>query len=239
MAILTPKLKKYSMTNESNLCKYCNKEYKKMSTMSVHVCEGKRRHLAKDEKHVRIAFYAFVRFYELNHRKMPGRTYDDFAKSPYYNQFIKFGSHVSNSDPLYPNQFVDWIVQSNLKLDQWCNDALYYRYIRNLIQIESVETALERSVSSMQAWAKKTNSDWDQYFKTASSDRAAYDFSDGKISPWLFLNCKSGVALLQHFDNDQIKLVEGTVDAEFWHKQFKQKLSDLKLVKEIIKEAKL
>ncbi len=221
------------------ICQYCKHGYTKESTLVTHVCEQKRRFLAKSEKHVMIGYDAFVRFFQLTQNCKGNKTYEEFAKSPYYNAFIKFGSYVSNVNPLYPNQYIEWVIRSGVRLDDWCKDALYEKYALELIHTESVEVALQRSITHMQLWAEKNDSQWNHYFKYVSSNRAAYDIRDGKISPWLLLNSKSGKALLGNLDDTQLSTLSGILNPDIWLKKFKKQTSDLELVKQVVKEAML
>ena len=66
-------------------CNYCDKEFTKEKTLSVHVCEQKRRHMSKTEKHVQLGLLAYNRFYEISQKNSAKKTFDDFASSPYYN----------------------------------------------------------------------------------------------------------------------------------------------------------
>ena len=47
-------------------CKFCNREFKSVRTLSAHTCEQKRRHTSKNEKYVQLGYRAFQRFHELN-----------------------------------------------------------------------------------------------------------------------------------------------------------------------------
>ena len=180
-------------------CEYCNHKFSKEKTLFVHVCEQKRRALARTEKHVVIGYDAYNRFYKLVHRSNGvDKKYDEFARSPYYNAFVKFGSFISNVNPLYPDKFINYVVTSGIKLDHWCREELYEKYVIDLIKTESVNTALERSIIHMMTWADNNNAQWNHYFLYVSLNRAMYDIKDGKISPWLVLNCKSGKDMLQN-----------------------------------------
>ena len=79
----------------------------------AHMCEPKRRYLQKDEKRVQVGFLAFNKFYTMVQRAKP-RTYSDFCKSSYYNAFVKFGSFVTNINPLYPEKFVDFVIKEEI-----------------------------------------------------------------------------------------------------------------------------
>ena len=230
------------MTSSSNkpfVCEYCNTGYTREKTLINHVCEQKRRALQKDEQRVRHGFYAFQRFYRLSAGAKKDKTYEEFCKSSYYNAFVKFGSFINNVKPMYPEKYIDYVVTSGVKLDHWCRDEMYEKYANDLIRKESVDTALERSINTMIKWAEEKNSVWNHYFLYASSNRVTWDIKDGKVSPWLVLNCKSGKQMLGKFNDEQLSMLSFVLDPSHWAVRFKRHPSDVELVKNICKEAKL
>lgn len=232
-------LKLRANSTKPYICQYCQHGYTKESTLITHVCEQKRRHLAKDEKHVVIGFQTFIRFYQITQNANHVKNYDEFVKSPYYNAFVKFGSYVSNIDPLYPEKFIDYVIKSGVKLDHWCRDELYEKYVINLIHTENGETALERSLAHMQSWADANNSLWNHYFKYVSTNRAVFDIKDGKVSPWLILNSPTGKSMLTKFRDDQLSSISNIIDPQVWVKKFKSNTFALELIKQVVKEANL
>jgi len=187
-----------------------------------------------------LGFDTFQRFYKFNQPSVKQeKTYEDFSKSPYYNAFVKFGSFVSNVNPLYPERFIQWIVQSGVKLDHWCRDELYEQYVLELIKSETVETALERSISHMMSWGENNNAQWNHYFHYVSLSRACYDIKDGKVSPWIILNSTSGKAMLQKFNDEQLASVQNIIDVPFWLSKFKRLNADTDLVKQVVKESNI
>jgi hypothetical protein len=221
------------------ICLHCNSGFMKEKTLVVHMCEQKRRHLARTEKHVHIGYQAFVKFYQLSQKFNGIKSYDEFARSPYYNAFVKFGSFVSNVNPLYPEHYIDWVVTSGVKLDHWCRDELYDKYALELIKTESVETALERSIKHMMEWADTNNSIWHHYFSYVSVNRAMFDIKDGKISPWIILNSEAGKTMLSNFNDEQLNAVSLVIDPPYWMKKFKKQRADVELVKSVLKEVNL
>lgn len=228
-----------NLASQPYVCQFCGHKFSKESTLSVHVCEQKRRHLAKTERHVVLAFDTYNRFYKLTQNSKGDKTYEDFAKSPYYNAFIKFGSFVSNVNPLYPDKFIDYVVKSGVKLDHWCRDDLYDKYVVDLVKRETVETALERSISHMMSWAEDNKSVWNHYFLYVSLSRATYDIKDGKVSPWLILNSPSGKEMLKKLSDEQLLAISSIMDVPFWLKKFKQLPADVELVRQVVKESNL
>ena len=203
------------------------------------MCEKKRRALQKDEKRVRHGFYAFQRFYKLSAGTKKEKTYEEFCASSYYNAFVKFGSFISNVRPLYPEKYIDYVVTSGVKLDHWCRDSLYEKYVLEFILKEDVHTALERSVQTMVNWANDNNSSWNHYFLYVSTNKAVWDIKDGKVSPWLILNCKTGKDLLSKFNDEQLEMVYHVINPEHWALRFRRLPNDVQLVKDVAKESTL
>jgi hypothetical protein len=229
-----------ALVEQQFACEFCNKKFMQEKTLFVHVCEQKRRHLAKGERHVVLAFDTFQKFYKLNQpNSKQDKTYEDFCKSSYYNAFVKFGSFVSNVNPLYPERFIDFVIRSGVKLDHWCRDELYEQYVFDLIRRETVETALQRSIQTMMDWAESHNAQWNHYFLYVSLSRACYDIKDGKISPWVILNSTNGKAMLQKFTDEQLAHVQTIIDPPFWVSKFKKLSTDAALVKEVVKESNI
>jgi hypothetical protein len=220
-------------------CQYCKSTFSKEKTLAVHVCEQKRRALAKTERHVVLGYDTYNKFYRMSQNAKQDKTYDDFARSPYYNAFVKFGSFVSNVNPLYPDKFIHYVVTSGVRLDHWCREELYDKYVIDLIKTEGVETALERSISHMMSWGETNNAPWNHYFLYVSLSRATYDIKDGKVSPWLLLNSAHGKDLLKKLGDDQLMAISSVMDVPFWINKFKKRPADTELVKQVVKESNI
>jgi hypothetical protein len=220
-------------------CEYCGKLFAKEKTLFIHICEQKRRHLSKNEKHVQSGLMTFQKFYAITNKTTKLKNFDEFAKSPYYTAFVKFGSFMVNTAPIYPERFIDFVIKSGVKLDHWCRDELYDTYISELIKIEPADGAIQRSIQTMMDWADNNQAAWEHYFAYVNLNRATHDIKEGLVSPWMVLNTKAGKDLLQRMNDEQLDIIGPIIDPQFWMKRFKSSPSDLELVKDIIKEAKI
>ena len=61
-------------------CQYCGKNFTREKTLTVHMCEPKRRHMVQNDRHVRMAFRAYQRFYDKSMNAKKPKTYEEFAK---------------------------------------------------------------------------------------------------------------------------------------------------------------
>jgi hypothetical protein len=208
----------------------------KEKTLVAHMCEQKRRVLQKTEKRVQTGFFAYNRFYQLTQAAKKQKSYSDFCKSAYYNAFVKFGSFINNVDPLYPERFIEFVIKSGVKLDHWCRDELYDKYLTDLVKIEPVESAVQRSLQYMMEWGDEQSADFAHYFNYVNVNRAVHHIREGKISPWMVMNTSSGVELLKKFNDEQLELVNQTLDIAYWAKKIRDNPADVALVKEVCKE---
>lgn len=209
----------------------------KEKTLIAHMCERKRRALQRDEKRVQAGFMAFNRFWQLSHNAKKLKTYDEFADSSLYNAFVKFGSYINNTNPIYPDKFVDHVIKSGEKLDNWCKDKIYDQYLREMLKNEPTESAIQRSLQTMMEWAQDHDAQFQHYFHYVSLNKAVHDILNGRISFWLILNCQSGQQMLKNMSDEQLNMIAPAFDLPFWMKKFRETPADVALVKEICREA--
>lgn len=217
-------------------CVHCGKSFMKEKTLVSHMCEQKRRALQKDEKRVQAGFLAFNRFFQLTQNAKKPKTYEEFCKTAYYNAFVKFGSFVNNVKPLYPDKFVDYVIKSGVKLDHWCRDELYEKYLYDMLKTEPVDAAVQRTIETMIEWSYREKAQYSHYFNYVNINRAVHDIKNGSISCWVLLNCKSGKKMLDNFSDEQLDMIAPALDMPFWIKKFKDSPADVAFVKEVCKE---
>ena len=134
-------------------CRYCEKEFRKESSLMVHLCEPKRRWQQEKEVGVQLGLKAYLRFYEMTQGSAKLKSYEDFVKSPYYNAFVKWGRHCVGIRAVNPGQFLEWLLKNNKKIDHWLKDEFYVTYLHEYLRREAVQDALERALKEMQDYA--------------------------------------------------------------------------------------
>jgi hypothetical protein len=222
-------------------CKYCKKSFSKETTLLSHVCEPKRRYQQQHETGVQLALRAYLRFYEMTSSSKK-RNYDDFASSPYYNAFVKFGRYLVSIRAVNPGVYIEWLLKNNKKLDYWCKDSFYDEWLKDYLKKEAPQDALERALKEMENYAD-SNEDlkngFSDYFKFGNNNRICHHIVTGRISPWVVFNCSSGVDFLDGLNEGQLKIIMPYVDPDFWQKKFKDYPEDVAWVKDILGKAGL
>jgi len=226
-----------ALVDQPYKCVHCDKSFMQEKTLVAHMCERKRRALQKDEKRVQAGFIAYNRFWQLTQNAKIAKTYDNFADSSYYNAFVKFGSFINNVNPLYPDKFIDYIIKSGEKLDNWCKDAVYEKYLYETLKTEPVESAVQRSLKTMMEWGDDHNANFAHYFNYVSLNKAVHDIVNGHVSLWVILNTLSGQKMLHKMSDEQLNMIGPAFDVPYWMRKFKDVPADVMLVKEICQEA--
>ena len=223
----------------SYICKYCDKSFSRESTLSVHVCEPKRRAQQQSDPAVQIGFKAYLRFYETTQGSAKLKTYEEFSSSPYYTAFVKFGRHVRAIRALGVAQFIDWLLKNNKKLDQWCKDVYYAEFMLGLIKTEQASDALTRFLETAQVIADDNNIELRDIFRFGPRNTLCYEITQGRISAWVVYNTNSGLEFLENLNPEQEAIIIAFIDPDFWGKKFKDYMADAEWIKHILTEAGL
>ena len=231
-----------SELKQSYKCLYCEKSFTKESTMVVHLCEQKRRIQQQHETGVQFGFRAYIKFYEITQGSAKLKSYEDFARSPYYQAFVKYGRYCVGIRCVNITAFTEWLLKNNKKLDYWCKDSLYEEWLLPYLQKEAVQDAMERALNEMQKYADEhaeLKNGFVDYFRYGNSNRICHHIVTGRISPWVLYNCNSGIAFLDSLAEDQINIIMTWIDPDHWQRKFRDYVADTEWVKDILQKAGL
>ncbi len=233
------------MTNESSptyKCKYCDKGFRKESTLTAHLCENKRRWQQEKETGVQFGLRAYLRFYEITQGSAKLKSYEDFVSSPYYNAFVRYGRHLVAIRAINSDSFTNWLLKNNKKLDHWCKDSLYEEWMHEYLKKEAVQDALERALKEMQEYADshpELKNGFVDYFRYGNANRICHHICTGRISPWVLFHSNSGVAFLDGLSEEQVGIILPWIDPDFWQRKFHDYLADTEWCKHVLREAGL
>lgn len=218
-------------------CKYCHKSFVKETSLAVHMCEPKRRFQEQNEAGVRMGFNAYLKFYEITQGSAKLKTFEDFATSPYYKAFVKFGRYCVNTRAVNPARFIEWLLKHNKKIDHWGRDTVYTEYLIGYLPVENVNDALARAMEYGIAWSEESGHPAEDCLRYGNANRAVHAVTAGRISPWIVYNCDSGQKFLSELDATQIAMIWPYIDSEVWMKKFSDYVADQEYVKDMLNKA--
>ena len=221
----------------THTCRYCRKDFVKESSLSVHSCEPRRRRQEQSERGVQLGLQAYLKFYELTQGSARLKTFDDFADSPYYRAFVKFGRYCVAVRAINPARFIEYVLKQNKKIDHWCRDSVYTEYLLDYLRTENVNDALVRAIEFGMVWHEETGNPSEDCLRYGNSNSICYAITTGRISPWIIYNSESGQKFLSELTSEQIAMVWPYVDSDVWMKKFQDYPADREYAKELLKKA--
>lgn len=221
------------------VCKYCEKKFHKENTLSTHLCVKKRRHMEIDTPASRFGFRTYQRFYELTMAAKKPKTVQEFIDSPYYIDFVKFGNHLANLKPVYPEKFIEFVIKNSVDLKNWTKDYVYYTYVEDLVKKEPAAAATDRTITEIIEWTTTNNVSFGKFFSHISANEAAHMIRSGKISPWVLYLSESGGSLMDSFTADHTPIIGDIIEPGLWMRKFKQNSDDVNYIKSLLVQAGL
>lgn len=218
-------------------CKYCNKSFVRENSLSVHVCEKKKRYQSQTETGVQIGLNAYLKFYEMSQGSARLKTFDDFAESPYYRAFVKFGQYCVSIRAINIARFTEWLLKNNKKIDYWCRDSLYGEYLTEHLRVENPMDAVQRAIEASIDWSEETGNPAHDYVRFGNDNALCYAITTGRLSAWVLYNSESGQEFLGRINSEQISMIWPFVDTDFWQKRFRDYTADVEYIKDILKKA--
>lgn len=218
-------------------CRYCDKSFRRESSLAVHLCEPKRRFQEKNETGVQIGLQAYLRFYEITQGSARLKTFDDFASSPYYRAFVKFGRHCVAIRAVNISRFTEWLLKNNKKIDHWCRDSLYTEYLSEYLRAENVSDALTRAIEHAVEWAERSGHPAHDYLRFGNDNAICYAVTAGRVSAWILYNSDSGQEFLSRINPEQVTMIWGMIDSDFWQRKFRDYPADAEYAREIMTQA--
>lgn len=204
--------------------------------MVAHTCRLKTRNQSRNDPLSQHAFMAYQRFYLIS-MGSKNKTWEQFCDSSYYNAFIKFASFVKNTGVINPALYVDWVIKNKIKLELWASDAVYEKYLIELLLREDAEESISRSFITMQEWADQHGVGFNQYLHHVSPNRLATDLVKGAISPWLIYVTQTGQQAITKLNEEQIDYVIKYIEPNRWNQKILENSDQLEFVKMACKQA--
>ena len=219
------------------ICQYCKKDFIKESSLVVHSCEPRRRRQEQSERGVQLGLQAYLKFFELTQGSARLKTFDDFADSPYYRAFVKFGRYCVDIRAINPARFIEYVLKQNKKIDHWCRDSIYTEYLLDYLRVENVNDALARAIEFGITWQEQTSNPAHDCLRYGNSNAMCHAITTGRISPWIIYNSESGQQFLSELSTEQIAMIWSYIDSDVWMKKFQDYPADQEYAKDILSKA--
>jgi len=218
-------------------CEFCQRLFRRESTLLAHLCEPKRRFRERDETGVRLGLEAYRRFYEITQGSAQRRDWRDFSTSSYYRAFVKFGRYCQEIRAVNFSALVDSLIRENVPLDHWCRDSVYERYLLQHVRREAMVDALARAMSAAQDWHERTRNPASDYLRFGNANVICHDITRARVTAWTIYNCDSGREFLAQLTQDHVAMIWPWIDSDQWQRRFQDFPADQALAQEVLRQA--
>ena len=201
-----------------------------------HLCEKKRRWQDRDHPGNRIGYQTWLQFLQKNSNHK-AKSYLDFTRSAYYLAFVKFGHYCVGVKCLNVARFTDWLLDNRIKVDLWCSDTNYNRYLVDYLKSEDPLDAIARSIETTMDLAQEASVQSKDCLRYVNVNRILHNVTNGKISPWMLYHSESGIQLLEKLDTGQQRLIFDYINPEQWALKFHRNPDIVKQVQEYLSMA--
>jgi hypothetical protein len=188
----------------------------------------------KDKQGNRLGFQSWLEFYKKNSTSKKQKTYEEFIRSAYYTAFVKFGSYCVDVNVLNVSRYIDWLLKNQIKIDSWCQDTNYTKFLIEYLRIEDPMDAIARSIETTINMASVERVLSKDYLRYGNSNKICYAITTGKLSPWILYHSNSGKEFLDKLDESQIKMVIDYLNPELWAIKFKREPEKVDEVKSLL-----
>lgn len=227
-------MKETQETKSPYSCEFCKRSFLRESTVLKHICEYKHRWMDKDKQGNRLGFQSWLEFYKKNSTSKKQKTYEEFIRSAYYTAFVKFGSYCVDVNVLNVSRYIDWLLKNQIKIDSWCQDTNYTKFLIEYLRIEDPMDAIARSIETTINMASVERILSKDYLRYGNSNKICYAITTGKLSPWILYHSASGKEFLDKLDESQIKMVIDYLNPELWAIKFKREPEKVDEVKSLL-----
>lgn len=223
-----------SETWEANKCEFCDRVFKKSTTLGSHICPTKNRWLSRHQKNSIIGFEAWLRFYANGFSNKKVRTFEEFMRSPYYNAFSRFGTYCMDVQVLNIPRYVDWLLNEQKKIDDWCKDTMYNKFLIGYLRVEDPLDAVARSIETTIKLSEAEDISAMDYLRKVNPNKICHQITLGRISPWALYQSNSGIEFLSNLNADQERMIIPYIDPTYWAIKFIREKELANQIKELM-----
>lgn len=218
-------------SKETFKCEFCNKTLLSERSFVMHSCEKKIRWDWRNEKPNQIGFRAYQRFYSMRMNTKKPRTYQQFINFKMYNDFVKFGKYAAEMQIINISGFIDYLIKSNIKINDWCSEWVFKAWILYHNRSENIHKAIERTLLFLEKWAVENNTEWYYFFDNVPAPLLTKYLMNGRISPlFIFI---FNVEVLEKLSDEQLVMLKDIISPVYWKSKINEHKTEFDVYGEI------
>lgn len=222
-------------------CTFCEKDFKRKSWFDKHMCDKKRRFLARNNISTIQAHRLFNHWQKKLRLLRQGKTktVEEFCKSPYYNLFIKLAEFTDKNHVVSSYQYLDWLIDQEIPEKGWCDPRDLSKYHRHVRAIEDPEVQVSTTIKSIETWCKDNDVDVPaEFFKRVTPGQALNMVRDNRLSPWVLFGYERSLnELMSRFDGTEaLFALHDHINVTYWANKVQRDKDECEMVQSLCTE---
>lgn len=221
-------------------CEFCNKTFKRESTIISHRCVRKQRWVERDEKYMIMALELWVIFNNvtcsLTNRKLDFKT---FIYTKECNAFVALAQHLIALRPISNRDFAVYLFRNNVPAKDWVKDSVYRQFVQTFVRKEQPMKGLERSLKTIYSWAEENEMAKTEFYKNVGPGTFVSMISNGRFSPWMFFLSSHIEDVICRLSQEQMRLINPYINPKLWAVNINKYQSEVKAIRTVIKAENL
>ena len=201
------------------LCTFCNKRFKRAAWFEKHTCDKKRRFERRTDVTSIMAHKLFKHWQKRTGLLRRGKTkdFEGFAKSAFYNTFMKLAEFTHKEYVISGFKYIDWLVDMKVPDHQWCWETGLESYRQYVLDTENAKVQAETTCKNIKVWCENHAIDLEKFFVTITPGQALNMVRENKLSPWvLFAYEPCVVQLTGRMDGEVIHTLNEHINVNYW-----------------------
>lgn len=160
-----------------------------------------------------------------------------FLASRYFRTFIEFAAFVKAVSLPRIEKFIWLMKERDFPPTIWRNDDVYSEYLEFLDHKTTPTEQFKQSVSILLAYADKHEIDISGVFELLQAYEVIHMVRTRQVSPWFLLHSQAFKRFWADKTTPEQRIIlETLIRPDFWYDKFKERASDVIIIKQWIKE---
>lgn len=231
------------MKSDSFECQFCNKSFKKDSTLLSHKCVKRDRYNNRETRAMKVAIDIWHRFMDYNKLTIPKKESEFmyFIKSSVFNDFYKFSEYLTSgeNEVLDPDKFIDHVIKNGIPAIRWCTESLKTEWVIQYTKAEHPTKAISRCINALLDWEQLTGYEWNSFMDKCSPYTFMVWIQNGKLSPWILYATNNPHKILQRLSDSELDSIYPFIDHTIWIPKQSHYMDDVEHIRNELKGVNL
>lgn len=212
-------------------CQYCNKTFSSETRFMNHTCKDMEKSDSLRSPDGLLAYEYYCKWMQKQRRKAP--TIETFQHSRYFTSFFKFVKYCKTHSIVYPEKYIDIMMNRDLSPMLWCRDECFSFYLDYCDNKADPMEQVVISVDTILTLSEQLELSPSELFDTLHYREIFALIQQQKLSLWLLFGSEKFRNLMKSLPKEERVVASRLINYNRWLKKigdFPEVISDMKVI---------